>query len=155
MDGANEQDSSAKSTRFRSRPRYIIWMISSIATLIIAVTKELSVLTLIFMLLALYCIECFITEVFGVSVDETGITVPNRLFPNNPWIVFWRKRFKWREIERVCSLSDRRIQLISFDMRADATFGTRDEKLEFFRAVRKFRPSIRIQKKPSIRDQDI
>jgi hypothetical protein len=84
MDGANEQDSSAQSTRFRSRPRYIIWMISSIATLIIAVTKELSVLTLIFMLLALYCIECFITEVFGVSVDETGITVPNRLFPNNP-----------------------------------------------------------------------
>ncbi len=130
-------------------------MIGSIATLIIAVTKELSVLTLIFMLLALYCIECFITEIFGVSVDETGITVPNRLFPNNPWIVFWRKRFKWREIERVCSLSDRRIQLISFDMRADATFGTRDEKLEFFRAVRKFRPSIRIQKKPSIRDQDI
>ncbi len=155
MDSANEQNSSAQRTNFRSRPRYLTWMISSIATLIIAVTKELSVLILIFMLLALYCIECLITEVFGVSVDETGITVPNRLLPNNPWIVFWRKRFKWREIERVCSLSDRRIQIISVNMRADATFGTRDEKLEFYRAVRKFRPSIRIQKKTSIRDQDI
>jgi hypothetical protein len=65
------------------------------------------------------------------------------------------KAIQMEDIERVCSLSDRRIQLISVNMRADATFGTRDEKLEFFRAVRKFRPSIRIQKKPSIRDQDI
>lgn len=96
MDGANEQNSSAQSTRFRSLPRYLTWMISSIATLIIAVTKELSVLTLLFMLLSLFCIESFITEVFGVSVDDTGITVPNRLLPNNPWIVFWRKRFKWK-----------------------------------------------------------
>ncbi len=155
MDDAKEQNFSAQRTSFRSCPRYLIWMISSIATLLIAITKELSVLTLIFMLLSLYCIQCFFTEVFGVSVDETGITFPNRLLPNNHWIVFWRKRFEWREIERVCSLSDRRIQIISVHMRADATFGTRDEKLEFFRAVRKFRPSIRIQKKPSIREQDI
>ncbi len=154
MDGANEQDSSAQRTSFRSPPRYLAWMISSIATSIIAVTKELSVLMLLFTLLALHCIESFITEVFGVSVDDTGITVPNRLFPNNPWIVFWRKRFKWSDIERVCSLSDRRIRLISVHTRADATFGTRDDKLEFFRVVRIFRPSIRIQKKPSVRDQD-
>ncbi len=154
MDDANEQDSSAQRTSFRSPPRYLTWMISSIATSMIAVTKELSVLTLLFMLLALCCIESFITEVFGVSVDDTGITVTNRLFPNNPWIVFWRKRFKWSDIERVCSLSDRRIQLISGRTRADVTFGTRDEKLEFFRVVRKFRPSIRIQKKPSVRDED-
>ena len=98
-------------------------------------------------------IESFITEVFGVSVDETGITIPNRLLPKNPWIVFWRKRFKWKELERVCSLSDRQVQLISLDMRADASFRSRDEKLEFFRAVRKFRPSIRIQKKPPIRGE--
>ncbi|MGA3063579.1 MAG: hypothetical protein ABSD90_10175 [Methylocystis sp.] len=155
MDGASEQNSSAQSTSFRSPPRYLTWMISSIVALIIAVTKELSVLALLFMLLAFYCIESLITEVFGVSVDDTGITVENRLLPNTPWIVFWRKRFKWKDIERICSLSDRRIQLISVNMRADATFGTRDEKLEFFRAVRKFRPSIRIQKKPSSRDQDI
>ncbi len=154
MDDANEQDSSAQRTSFRSPPRYLTWMISSIATSMFAVTKELSVLTLLFMLLALCCIESFITEVSGVSVDDTGITVPNRLFPKNPWIVFWRKRFKWSDIERVCSLSDRRIQLISGHTRADATFGTRDEKLEFFRVVRKFRPSIRIQKKPSVRDED-
>jgi hypothetical protein len=154
MDGANEQNSSAQSTRFRSRPRYLTWVISSIVALIIAATNEISIFTILFMLLAFYCIESFITEVFGVSVDETGITVPNRLLPKNPWIVLWRKRFKWREIERVSSLSDRQIQLISVDTRADATFGTRDEKLEFFRAVRKFRPSIRIQKKPSARDQD-
>ncbi len=154
MDGANEQDSSAQRTSFRSPPRYLTWMISSIATSMIAVTKELSVLTLLFMLLALCCIESFITEVSGVCVDDTGITVPNRLFPKNPWIVFWRKRFKWSDIERVCSLSDRRIQLISGRTRADATFETRDKKLEFFRVVRKFRPSIRIQKKPSVRDED-
>jgi hypothetical protein len=154
MDDANEQNSSAQSTSFRSPPRYLAWMIISIATSIIAVTKELSVLTLLFMLLSLYCIESFITEVFGVSVDDTGITAPNRLLPKNPWIVFWRKRFKWRDIERVCSLSDRQIQLISVHTRADVTFGTRDEKLEFFRVVRKFRPSIRIQKKPSVRDED-
>ncbi len=155
MNGANEQYGSAQSASFRSPPRYLTWMISSIATLIIAATNELSIFTILFMLLAFYCIESFITEAFGVSVDETGITVPNRLLPKSPWIVFWRKRFKWREIERLCSLSDRQIQLISVDMRADATFRTRDEKLEFFRAVRKFRPSIRIQKKPSIRDQDM
>jgi hypothetical protein len=154
MDGANEQQSSAQSARFRSPPRYLTWLISSIATLIIAATNELSIFTILFMLLALYCIESFIAEVFGVSVDETGITVQNRLLPKNPWIVFWRKRFKWGEIDRLCSVSDRQIQLISADMRADATFRTRDEKLEFFRAVRKFRPSIRIQKKPSVRDQD-
>jgi hypothetical protein len=130
-------------------------MMSSIAMLIIAITKEVSVLALLFMLLELYCIESFITEIFGVSVDERGITIPNRLLPKNQWIVFWRKRFKWREIERVCSLSDRQVQLVSVDMRAYATFRTRDEKLEFFRAVRKFRPAIRIQKKPSTRDQDI
>jgi hypothetical protein len=136
MDGASEQNSSAQSTSFRSPPRYLIWMISSIVALIIAVTKELSVLALLFMLLAFYCIESLITEVFGVSVDDTGVTVQNRLLPNNPWIVFWRKRFKWKDIERICSLSDRRVQLISVNMRADATFGTRDEKLEFFGSIR-------------------
>ena len=155
MDGASEQNSSAQSTSFRAPPRYLTWMISSIVALIIAVTKELSVLALLFMLLAFYCIESLITEVFGVSVDDTGITVQNRLLPNNPWIVFWRKQFKWRDIDRVCSLSDRQVQLVSVDMRAYATFRTRDEKLEFFRTIRKFRPAIRIQKKPSTRDQDI
>jgi hypothetical protein len=155
MDGANEQTSSVQSTSFRSPPRYLTWVISSIATLIIAAMNELSIYTILFILLAFYCIESFVTEVFGVSVNDTGITVQNRLLPNNPWIVFWRQRFKWKDIERICSLSDRRIQLISVNTRADATFGTRDEKLEFFRAVRKFRPSIRIQKKPSSRDQDI
>jgi hypothetical protein len=130
-------------------------MIGSIITLTIAVTKDLSVFVLLFMLLAFFCIESCLTEFFGVSVDEMGITLPNQLLPKNPWIVFWRKRFEWKEIERLYSLSDRQVQLISVDMRADATFRTRDEKLEFFRAVRKFRPSIRIQKKPSARDQEI
>ncbi len=155
MDGANEQASYAQSTSFRCPPRYLTWAISSIATLIIAAMNEPSIYTILFILLAIYGIESFITEVFGVSVDDAGIAVPNRLLPNNPWIVFWRKRFKWKDIERVCSISDRRIRLISVNMRADATLRTREEKLEFFRAVRKFRPSIRIQKKPSIRDQDI
>jgi hypothetical protein len=155
MHGANEQASYAQSTSFRSPPRYLTWAISSIATLIIAAMNEPSIYTILFILLAIYGIESFITEVFGVSVDDAGIAVPNRLLPNNPWIVFWRKRFKWKDIERVCSVSDRRIRLISVNMRADATLRTREEKLEFFRAVRKFRPSIRIQKKPSIRDQDI
>jgi hypothetical protein len=155
MDGANEQTSSVQSTSFRSPPRYHTWVISSIATLIIAAMNELSIYTILYILLAFYGIESLITEIFGVSVDDTGITVPNRLLPNNPWIVFWRKQFKWKDMERVCSLSDRRIQLISVNMRADATFRTRDEKLEFFRAIRKFRPAIRIQKKPSSRDQDI
>jgi len=118
-------------------------------------SRDISIYTILYILLAFYGIESFITEIFGVSVDDTGITVPNRLLPNNPWIVFWRKQFKWKDMERVCSLSDRRIQLISVNMRADATFRTRDEKLEFFRAIRKFRPAIRIQKKPSSRDQDI
>gem|GEM_PF-3329201 len=155
MDGLNEQHSSAQSTSFRSPQRYVTWMLSSIVALVIVATKDLSVLTLLFMLLAFYCIESFITEVFGVSVDETGITVPNRLLRMNPWIVLWRKRFEWREIERMCSLSDRRVQLISRYARGDATFRSRDEKLEFFRAVRKFQPSIRIQKKPSVRDHDL
>ena len=143
-----------KARAFALPERCLTWVISSIATLIIAATTELSIYTILFILLAFYGIESFITEVFGVSVDDAGIAVPNRLIPSNPWIVFWRKRFEWKDIERVCSLSDRRIQLISVNMRAHATFGTRDEKLEFFRAVRKFRPSIRIQKKPSIRDHD-
>jgi len=155
MDGSNEHHSSAQSTSFRSPARCLTWLLSSIAALIIAVTKDLSILTILFMLLALYCIESFITEVFGVSVNEAGIAVPNRLLPKIPWIVVWRRRFKWNEIERICSLSDRRAQLISKDARADATFRTRDEKLEFFRAARKFQPSIRIQKKPSVRDQDV
>jgi hypothetical protein len=153
MDGATEQHSPGQSTSFRAPTRYITWLISSVAALIVALTKELSVMTILVMLFAFYCIESFITEILGISVDETGITVPNRLLPKNPWIVFWRKRFKWREIDRVCSLADRRVQLISVDIRADATFRTRDEKLEFFRIVRKFRPSIRIQKKPATRDQ--
>lgn len=152
MDGANDQHSSAQGASFRSPPRYLAWMMVSITTLIIAVTRELSVLTLLFILMAFYCIQSFITEFIGVRVDERGIALPNRLLPKNPWIVFWRKRFKWGEIERVCSLSDRQVQLISVDMRLNATFRTRDEKLEFFRAVRKFRPSIRIQKKPPTRD---
>ena len=135
MDGANEQTSSVQSTSFRSPPRYLTGVISSIATLIIAAMNELSIYTILYILLAFYGIESFITEIFGVSVDDTGITVPNRLLPNNPWIVFWRKQFKWKDMERVCSLSDRRIQLISVNMRADATFRTRDEKLEFFRAI--------------------
>jgi hypothetical protein len=94
MDGSDEQDSSAQSASFRSPRRYLTWIISSIVALIIALTKEQSVVTLLFILLALYSIESFITEVLGVSVDETGIAVPNRLLPKNPWIVFWRKRFR-------------------------------------------------------------
>jgi hypothetical protein len=155
MDGANEQTSSAQSTSFRSPSRYLAWVISSIATLIIAAMNELSVYTILFILLSFHGVKSFITEVLGVSVDGAGITIQNRLLPNNPWIVFWRKQFKWRDIDRVCSLSDRQVQLVSVDMRAYATFRTRDEKLEFFRTIRKFRPAIRIQKKPSTRDQDI
>ena len=42
MDGANEQTSPVQSTSFRSPPRYHTWVISSIATLIIAAMNELS-----------------------------------------------------------------------------------------------------------------
>ena len=155
MDGANDQDPSARSTSFRFPTRYLTWMISSIVALVIAVTQEISILTILLVLLAIFCLQSSVTEILGIAVDETGITIPNRLLPGNPWIVFWRRRFKWREIERLCSLSDRRVQLISVKMRANAVFRNRDEKLEFFRTVRKFRPSIRIQKKPSVRDEDI
>jgi hypothetical protein len=155
MDGANEQDPSAQGARFRFPMRYLTWLISSIVALVIAVTNEVSILTILLMLAAIFCLQSFTTEILGVAVDETGITIPNRLLPGNPWIVFWRRRFKWREIERICSLSDRRVQLISVQTRANATLRNRDEKLKFFRTVRKFRPSIRIQKKPSVRDEDI
>lgn len=132
---------------FRCPSHYIAWISIAIVSLTIAVTKDISELTFIMLLFGFYCLGSFIAEYGGVSVDATGITLPNRLFSRTEWVVLWRKRFEWKEIERVYSLSDRRAQLLAGDRRGDAIFRNRDDKLAFFKAVKTFQPSLRIQKK--------
>jgi hypothetical protein len=136
----------AQTASLRSTWRCLIWLILTLASLSIVFFKDEPILTIMAFLFMLYGLESFVTEAFGVSVDQTGITIPKQLLPRVPWIVFWRQRNRWEEIERINSISGDQVRLIMVNGRTDMNFKDRDEKLEFFKVVKTFCPSMRIQK---------
>jgi hypothetical protein len=142
----DREERPAQTASFRSTWRCLIWLILTLASLSIVFFKDEPTLTLMVFLFMLYGLESFVTEAFGVSVDQTGITIPKQLLPRVLWIVFWRQRNRWEEIERINSISSGQVRLIMVNGRTDMKFKDRDEKLEFFKVVKTFRPSMRIQK---------
>ncbi len=147
MNFHNEQDASTPATaRFRSARRCLAWLVLVLISLVILLVRNMSIETVLILLFTLFALESLATEALGVSVDWDGITIPRKILPQIPWMVLWRQRLFWEEIERVNSLSDHEVRLITASARTDTSFRDREEKLEFFRAVKHFNPSIRIQR---------
>jgi hypothetical protein len=140
--------SSGEGMTARSIPRCIIWLSFTflVFAIAIAITQVRSASAMMFWLVGLYGVQGLLAEVLGLKTDRTSLTIPRRLLPILPLLVFWRERIRWMDIADITSMSgEQRIQLRKRSGgRVQLTFRNRDQKLRFFEITKQMQPSISI-----------
>ncbi len=109
------------------------------------------------LLVSIYALQALIAEYLGVRVSVDWVSAPRRLpglwAPRQasgiwPIAVFWRTYGTPAEIEGVTSLSAEGPGVVEIQwMRGSRVWlllSDRDSKLEFFEALRRYRPQVRI-----------
>jgi hypothetical protein len=95
-----------------------------------------------------YVVQALIAEWMGVRVSLDRVSAPRRPFSLWPYAVFWRTQGAPSDIEGLTSVSAEGggVVLLSWihGAKIRLMFANRDRKLEFFEAVRRYRPNVRI-----------
>ena len=127
-------------------PRCIIWLSFTFLILAIAIMQARSASAMMFWLVALYGVQGLIAEVLGLRTNQTSVTVPRRLPPILPLLVFWREQIRWTDIVDITSMpKTQRINLRKHSGgHVQLTFPYRDQKLRFFEIAKQIQPSISI-----------
>jgi len=99
-------------------------------------------------LFLVYALQALIADWIGVRVSLDRISAPRRPIQLWPYAVFWRTQGSPSDIEGLTSLSAEGGGVVQLRWMHGAAirlmFPNRDRKLEFFEAVRRYRPTVRI-----------
>lgn len=95
-----------------------------------------------------YAVQAFVAEWLGVTVSLDCVSAPRRPASLWPIAVFWRAQGSPTDIAGLTAVSAEGAGVVQLSwMRGGKIrliFPTRDRKLEFFEAVRRFRPNVRV-----------
>jgi len=138
---------SMKQMVFRNIKWSAFWACMVVAS-IVAATYASNKLQLPAVVLFAYSVQAFLAEWIGVTVSLDRVSAPWRPASTWPVAVFWRTQGSPTDIEGLTSFSATQPNVVRLSwMRGGKIrliFPTRDRKLEFFEAVRRFRPSVRV-----------
>lgn len=144
--------SAGEGLTIQSAPRCAVWLIFTLLILAIAITQARSASATTVWLLALYGMQGLTAELLGVKTDQTSLTIPRRVLPILPLLVFWRERIYWEDIANITTMSkpvgSERIWVRKRSGgHVPLTFANHDQKLRFFEIAKQMQPMISIYRR--------
>lgn len=126
-----------------------IWAIAAVLGAAMAVLAARPGVLLFGLSLTAYALQAALAEYLGVKVGREAVSTPRRLISAAPLITFWREEIPLNEIIEVAALPnafgvERVIARRAFNLRTPVFFPTREAKLSFFDAIKRFNPNVSI-----------
>ena len=77
------------------------WIVVLAILSVSAITSAETGVQALLMLLTVYGLQGWLAELIGVKIDASGISFPNRIFPEFPYLVFFRRKLPKGSFDRV------------------------------------------------------
>jgi len=132
---------------FRNMQWCFVWLCTVVASAYLAARLG-GMLQLAAVFMFGYALQAFVAEWLGVTVSLDCVSAPRRPAGLWPIAVFWRAQGSPTDIAGLTAVSAEGAGVVQLSWMRGGTirliFPTRDRKLEFFEAVRRFRPNVRV-----------
>lgn len=81
--------------------------------LVSVVTSAETEIQVLLLLSMVYGLQGWLAELIGVKIDASGISFPNRVFPQFPYLVFFRRKLPEGSFDRVNLIGKRLLVIYS------------------------------------------